>query len=60
MAENEVRHGWKCIASAPFGEQIVSMIYYRDKIYVATDRCIYELYEDTLYPIELEERKHGR
>lgn len=45
--------GFEFVASAPPGERINSFVTYHDRIFVATDRAVYELVEKELIPLDL-------
>jgi len=45
------RPGTKYVKGIPNGERLVSMINFKDKIYVATEKAVYVLISDEFKPV---------
>ncbi len=50
----EKRKGFKYVTSLPINEEFVDMIIFKDKVFVASTKCVYELIDDTLHTIKIE------
>ncbi len=50
----EKRKGFKYITCLPINEEFVGMIVFKDVIFVASTKCVYQLYEGCMYPVKIE------
>jgi len=51
--------GLQFLTEVPEGEQVVSMVNHRDRIFVATQKRVYELVDDELRAVEVKPIPRG-